>query len=210
MRDLFFERLAELMEAHRMNYSDLARSLDTARSTVAEWRDKLPRPDHMRMIAKAFGVSVDWLLGQPHATQLSPAVLKLRSDVRAVLSRTPECAGATPSQRLALVLQLWHEMDAGAWPDWLMASWLGIGDADLTGLRDGVVEAERGVLQRFAQLSGIPFGWFLAGGTLTMTDGEVQEYGPAVLAFQTAGVSGAELMANLSVLVHMIEHVRRL
>ena len=62
----FGENLALLLEEKRITQKELARSIGVSAKTVQEWVGKdgrIPRnPDHLRLLAEFFGVTLHYLL----------------------------------------------------------------------------------------------------------------------------------------------------
>lgn len=209
MPDLFTKRLSELLGRHHMTFADLARRLEVAKSTAIEWREKVPRADHLVAIADCFGVSVDWLVGRPHAAPWSPQVRHLCDQLRSELTATT-LPSANLEQRLAHAMQTCRLLFGREQSDFLVASVLGVTEAEVEPLYTAGAPWSDGMLLRFAEFTGIPVQWFLQGETRELCAVEAGEYLPAMMTLRAMGVSVSEFMRHFPVLVHVVEHVRRI
>lgn len=208
MSAIFTHRLAGLLDTHHMTYAELARRLSIAKTTTNEWREKVPRAEYLLAIAELFGVSVDWLMGRSNAPKWSPEVQSRCDQLRVLLSSQEQSDLATPAQRLADALTLWRSLDDQERSDWQMAVRLGVSQPELAQLRKGTAAVDDSVMAQFSQFTGIPVQWILTGESLQIAPTGLQEYIPAIMSLRATGVTGAELQDNLSVVIHMIEHVR--
>lgn len=74
-RDVFAQRLADLMNGRHWNIGELADELDVSAKTVGQWlrlqdygEKRFPKYEHLQRIADLFGVSIAWLVGEIDAT----------------------------------------------------------------------------------------------------------------------------------------------
>ena len=65
MQEIFIKRLLELLESVNMTQTELAKRIGTTNVTISRYisGERKPRIEIVVEIAKAFGVSVDYLLG---------------------------------------------------------------------------------------------------------------------------------------------------
>lgn len=61
----FNEKLKELREEKSLSQKQLANALKVSQASVAKWetKDRFPDIDNLIMVAKFFGVTVDYILG---------------------------------------------------------------------------------------------------------------------------------------------------
>lgn len=97
----FTERLKELRKAHQLRQKDLAKDLEVARTTIANYEQGTRFPDKETLLALAnyFAVSTDYLLGRSdYPKYLPPGTLPARQIQRVPILNT-----------LDLGKDLWHE-----------------------------------------------------------------------------------------------------
>lgn len=66
---LFSARFSYLADETFLNDAELGEALGVSKSTIGSWRygSRRPRPDKLKDIASYFGVTPEWLSGQPEA-----------------------------------------------------------------------------------------------------------------------------------------------
>jgi transcriptional regulator with XRE-family HTH domain len=103
----FRERLGELLARSGLKQAAFARKVGLDRSTLSQLingqTDRLPRAENILSLARAEGVSIDWLLGLSAEGQMSTDVLK-----RAVVEVERDARSPADER-----LQRWHEEASG-------------------------------------------------------------------------------------------------
>lgn len=88
-----YERFKILLKEHNEKPADVSRATGVEKSTLSQWKTgkSVPKVDKMKKIAKHYGVSVDWLRGEPNAPKYELDVSSKESDIlRLTASQTIE------------------------------------------------------------------------------------------------------------------------
>jgi transcriptional regulator with XRE-family HTH domain len=92
----FQERMKEIRTKKDITLEDLAKALNTTKSTLSRYENnlRLPNVDFINQLAKYFGVSVDYLLGNTDIPESKSSETKLtkkdEKDIQKALSKTLE------------------------------------------------------------------------------------------------------------------------
>ena len=84
------EVLLRLSKKHGLSQDELAEKLMITRQAVSRWEsgETVPNTDTLKIISKAFGVSINTLLGQPHELHCQACGMPLMDD--GTISREPD------------------------------------------------------------------------------------------------------------------------
>lgn len=68
-KPLMYERFQTLLKEHNEKPADVSRATGVEKSTLSQWKSgtSIPKVDKMKKIAEHYGVTVDWLRGEPNA-----------------------------------------------------------------------------------------------------------------------------------------------
>lgn len=136
------------------------------RASVSKWeRDQDPqRPEDriLLLLADFYGTSLDFLYARHGARRDSPAVAVAKAALRTRVQEEP--AGLTnPGQRVALVWRWLNELAPGVYHARRVAAELNLSPDGFADLMKGKTDPSPGVIARFADLCGLPEGWFYSG-----------------------------------------------
>ncbi|MFL2104172.1 helix-turn-helix domain-containing protein [Mycobacteroides abscessus] len=73
---MIVERIVELAEQRKITLAELERKLDLSNSSIRKWNTTNPGIDKVKKVAKYFGVSTDYLLGETDHKNLAKEVQK--------------------------------------------------------------------------------------------------------------------------------------
>lgn len=162
----FPRRLRQLRMELGWSLEDMSKAVNCwTKSTISNWealneRRREPSIEALLILAKWFGVSMDYLFGVPGAERDSPAVLKGKAALR---DRFPAEVRALDmplsGARFRLAVRILMDVSPDAyWPERIAAHLL-IPFENYLGLleREQVPEM---IVERFARFSGIPVAWF--------------------------------------------------
>jgi len=158
-------RLRELRQELGWSLDDVAVRVGvTQRGVVSNWeavnqRRRTPPLTTLLSLQLWYGVSMDYLLGNPLAERDSPAVVAGKATLQAALrsSNVPEVI--SPSDRARLATELALQVAPEAFFSDRVAAWLAVAGEDFAIMMGSGVWADAS-LHRLAALLGIPATWF--------------------------------------------------
>lgn len=161
------KRLKELRLEMGWTLDDVANLVGvTQRGVVSNWeatnhRRRLPPIGTLLILQRWYGVSFDYLLGNPDAERDSPAVKVGRRLVRERLRRAEGLDMASPSDRARVAVAVATEVAPEAFFTDRIAARLNLTAGELTALQKSEVWADKKV-EDLALLLGIKADWFYA------------------------------------------------
>lgn len=158
-------RLRELRQELGWSLEDVAVRVGvTQRGVVSNWeavnqRRRTPPLTTLLSLQRWYGVSMDYLLGNPLAERDSPAVMVGKAALRAALRSAPARGVISSSERARLAAGLAIQVAPDAYFAERMAAWLAVAGEDFALMMGTGVWADA-ALHRLGALLGIPVSWF--------------------------------------------------
>lgn len=160
-------RLRELRKEMGWSLDDVVQKVGvTQRGVVSNWeatnqRRRTPPLATLLELQRWYGVSLDYLVGTPHAERDSPAVKVAKRAVRQALAQLEGLETRSPSDRARVAVDIAAQVAPEVYFDDRLAACLLLHAADYAALREDRAWSDSS-LERLAQLLGICRDWFYA------------------------------------------------
>lgn len=160
-------RLKELRQEMGWSLRDVAERVGvTQKGVVSNWeaenqRFRIPGLETMLTLQRWYGVSLDYLIGQPGAERDSPSVKQGKRALARELAQVEGLEKMLPPDRAQLALSLVMELAPGAFFKERLAPLLFVATEEVDGLAAGALWGDQQI-QALAQIIGVRSEWFYA------------------------------------------------
>lgn len=159
------QRLRELRQELGWSLSDVAQRIGLAqRSVVSNWeatsmRRRIPDIENLLALQRWYGVSLDYLVGEPGAERDSPAVKLAKDALVRSLAEAEDVKNETASGRARVAVRLAIQLAPEVFFPERISVWLFVSPGELDSLLHDAPWPDP-LLNRLGALLGVPAGWF--------------------------------------------------
>ena len=206
---LFSKHFSEHVGYLGLKNTDVAKIIKKSAQAIGRYRrgEISPTLDDLPDIAKALGVTTDYLLGVTTTRKWGPEVENLRFHLRSNLDRVKY---SSVLRHVVAVIRILQEYSELCKQEWFMAGILGIPVKEYKLLMDDQGQLEEENLERFAEFAGISTLWLKRLESQHLPGlPDIAEYYPAVAKLHVWGITGEELSQHAPAVRDMAIRNRR-